>query len=179
MIPQRVNFPWITPKNAVVEVVGIPPLIFENPQDYNERQAWLPFVSAIIAYTKQPVEKKKKPKTDDQKKPTEREYALIPEGSQYLFSAEKDVPQLPLPFEGWRRVRNSYWRRLSTAKFPGWEKHSNGETLKIIFNADLKDQVIEFCELNCLGRYFVKPGKLYLELKIDYVKAHIAFGIGN
>jgi len=167
-------FPWEMPANAVVQIIGPHPLILNA--EYDDRQLWLPFINAVVMYT---VPVKAKSQKIDLKKRATRVFALIPDIDRVLVVPERHVPQLPLPFEGWRFVTKTYWRRLTEAGLPGWQTKSNGKSLTFAHQSSRQDELREFCDNNCRGRYYSKQGRIYFELINDYAVARIAFGTAD
>ena len=170
----NLEFPWEMPANAIVQVVGLEPLILKD--EYNDSQLWLSFVHAVIMYTAP--EKPEYPKID-LKKRAAREYALISDIDKVLYLPERGVPQLPLPFDGWRKIAKTAWRRLTEAGLPGWETKPNGKPLTFAHQLSRHGELLEYCENNCRGRYYSKKGRIYFELIKDYTLARIAFGIAD
>lgn len=174
MIVYNLKFPWEMPDNAVVQIIGLQPLVLN--EEYDDRQLWFSFVNAVIIYT---VPDKAKPAKIDLKKRTARTFALVPDIDRVLVVPEKDIPQLPLPFDGWRAVAKTYWRRLTEAGLPGWEKKPNGKPLTFAHQTSRQDELLEYCDNNCRGRYYAKKGRIYFELASDYALARIAFGTAD
>ena len=172
MLAQTLQFPWKIPANAVVKVVGVQPItLFRD--DYDDRQMWLPFANFVIAhFEKQP----EHIPNINIKKRMERVFAIVPNECRPLYLPEKGVPQLPLPFPGWRKITNTQWKRLSDAEFPCWELNDNHQPFFVVFEKWKRTEVENFCEENCKGQYMVKKDFACFELKSDCAIVKLGFG---
>ena len=130
------------PISPAVHLVSPWPLLVLM-QWYDLRQAWLPFVHAILVPTPQPVPASRpKPRPKDNG---------MPPVNRCFPAPEKDVPQLPLPFPGWRILNKSMTRRLSEARWPGWERLPGDKLPVVRIDRTRNQDVRAFCEDNCRG----------------------------
>jgi hypothetical protein len=169
----NVKFPWAVPDNASVTVVGALPLVLHGT--YDPRQLWLPICNFLIINLASPP-KRSRPSDVTMKKKSERKFAVVPDKCRALVIPEQGVPQLPLPFPGWRRVSKAYWERLVDADFPGWQL-DHGNPLGFEFDRDHHDQIVEFLDLNATGRYHIRSKSVFFELDTDYVLTKVGFWV--
>ncbi len=177
---QTVQFPWKIPHNASVQVIGIEPITLHD--DYDNNQLWLPFIHAMIIHTGSKVEETQQQKNiaSTIRQRASRTYVTIPNVDRVLFLPERGVAQLPLPFPGWRRIGKGIWKRFyAAARYPGWDLSHDGKPLTFAFDPLQQAEVEEYMDDNCRGRYSFKKGRVYIELKTDYVVAKIAYSIGD
>jgi len=175
MLAHDIKLPWITPDNAVVQIVGEQPLVLS--QDYDPRQFWLPFSNFLILFLRPQPEHHEKISI---KKRLERTFAIVSHHHRPLYVFEENVPQLLLPFKGWRKVSKTGWIRLTDAKHPGWERDAENRLYNFGFDPKQHEDVEAFCEDNCRGRFYLKKkGRIFLELQTDFLITKIAFGIAS
>lgn len=164
----------ISKQDDTLHTLGEVMVFRSNNHDF--RQLWLPFVSAI--FLRQDV---KAVKTTVPQKYRGRGHLFFIVHSPFtqLYHPEKDVPQLILPFEGWRKVRSGNMRQLGKTAFPGWERNENGSLLTVLYDGGDRPDMEEFIDLNFIGRYRLHKDKVMCELVLDYIKLKIGYGVAK
>jgi hypothetical protein len=178
MLLHHVELPWEMPKNAVLQMVGAMPVVLHN--SYDPDQLWLPFVQAMVVYIKPDKAKPSKKHSEVKlRKQAARDFATISDEARVLHYPERDVPQLPLPYPGWRRITKAPWRREANAGHPAWDRTNEGKLLSFAIRPLQYPEIDEYCEMNFRGRYAIRKDRLYVERQEDHVLARIAYAVGD
>lgn len=143
--------------------------------DYDLRQAWLPFVQALLV----PAPASSAVPVAAAKRVPRMRAEEVPPATRWFPPPQKGVPQLPLPFEGWRCLNKSITRRLAEAQWPGWERLPNGKLPTVRIARGRSRDVAAFCEDNCRGRFHIAITAAIFERVCDYVVVNVGFGVGE
>lgn len=153
-------------------MIGHASMILEG--EYDPNQYWLAFMTGAI--TKVPDQRHRMHRSTPPlaRKLQSNPYARLCENGRVPYLYERDVPQIPLPFEEFRKMSKKDHSRCEQAHYPGWERE-NGKALIIPFDKALHKQVVDWCAANCEGRYHVKTERAYFQLKSDAAPVRMFF----
>lgn len=158
--------------------VGAGVLVLEKV--YDADQHWLPFVTAVFPTPppSQPPETAEQEAAVARRKLRRRKrnpHANVHHTHQYIAIYEKGVPQRVMPFEEFRRVTHGEYDRLNKADFPAWDRTNNGDLLRLEFSASQRHAILEWCQENCLGRFYPRERMVLFESDLDAVCAKMVF----
>lgn len=142
------------------------PVILKDVYDPN--QSWLPFAGApmIFSVEEEPthlalIEQHQRNKRALEVKARQR-FATMPDQSRALFQYKKGVPQLPLPFPGYRRLSHKEYKRLSEADYPCWERTLEGKIAHVKMRKEDGPAAIAWMAQHGKGRYHTASHGQYM-----------------
>ncbi len=159
-----------------LRVVGEQLVVLRGPRD--PRQAWLPFVHAVLcdqsnlAEGNKPVAQRSSGEKLSFRWASDRR--IDPGPHRVLYEHVRDVPQILLPFEEFRRISTREWRRITLADHPSFERLPDGRLPMITFHPANFAAVLAWCQENSRGRFFCARQFAGFERLHDAVLAKLA-----
>lgn len=86
-----------------------------------------------------------------------RQHASCPNECRDVYLCGEIHPdQGVLPFSEMRWVGTNKWTKLTKAGHPGWARRANGDLLWVRYTAGRGQEVTDWCNENCTGRYHIE-----------------------
>jgi hypothetical protein len=147
--------------------------------EYDPDQLWLPFMDRVIVNAAPPVQEK----PVVHRKPKITTFASVPVHCQVPYVYDPEIWQEILPFAEFRHVTNAQLDVLEKARFPTWERETNGCLAQYDFKNKRihTNEVIEWCKKSCGYRFHIRSSSQYAKIitfqrVADLVLAKLKFG---
>lgn len=146
-------------------------------EEYDERQSWLPFVTAMLLSEKEPQRQPRHRLPDRQQleKQWRVGFASVPAASRVLYRYARGVEQIVLPFPQWQRVLSGEVGQLERNGWPGFERVPGGGTATVRFAWYVRNDLLHWLSRARLrGRFHLTDSQIIFEHASDMARAMCA-----